>query len=66
MRFTKVETPFLDEKKKKKKFKCQFIPPANLNSPEDLASKYYKARDAQNTLIDTYVSTDEEIRGSGL
>jgi hypothetical protein len=65
LKFTKVETPFLDEKKKKRIFNCMFNPPSNLNTPIDLDERYYNSRDSQNTLIRTYISTDSEMIGNG-
>jgi len=65
LKFKKVETPFLDENKKKRIFNCMFNPPSSLSTPERLEDKYYNARDSQNTLIKTFISTDPDLVTNG-
>lgn len=56
LKFTKVGTPFLDEKKDKEMYKFPFVPNEMYQTPGAIRSLYYEKRDSQSTLIEYYTT----------
>jgi hypothetical protein len=64
-RFTKAETPFLDENKLKKTFEFRFNPEDYTGNIKDLKNDYFNRRDNQKSLIEKYISTDKSLISKG-
>lgn len=65
LKFTKSETPFLDENKVKRKFTFRFNPDDYTKNIKDLEKDYFSRRDTQNSLIEKYISTDKNLISKG-
>lgn len=65
LKFTKSETPFLDENKVKREFTFKFNPADYTKNIKNLESDYFNKRDTQKSLIEKYISTDKNLISKG-